>query len=94
MRRLLCAAAVGATAFCALPAAAQATWPAKPITMVIPFPPGGPTDLVARVLTQKLGEQLGQNVVVDNRGGANGNIWETGPSWNRTWRCSISRRSS
>lgn len=55
-------------------AQAQATYPAKPITMIVPFPPGGPTDLVARVLAQKLGEQMGQPVVVDNRGGANGNI--------------------
>jgi tripartite-type tricarboxylate transporter receptor subunit TctC len=49
-------------------------YPAKPITMVVPFPPGGPTDLVARVLAQKLGEQMGQSILVDNRAGANGNI--------------------
>ncbi|RZM04212.1 MAG: tripartite tricarboxylate transporter substrate binding protein [Variovorax sp.] len=49
-------------------------YPTKPITMVVPFPPGGPTDLVARVLAQKIGEQMGQSVLVDNRGGANGNI--------------------
>jgi tripartite-type tricarboxylate transporter receptor subunit TctC len=42
--------------------------------MVLPFPPGGPTDLVARVLAQKMGEQLGQSVVIDNKPGANGNI--------------------
>jgi tripartite-type tricarboxylate transporter receptor subunit TctC len=49
-------------------------YPAKPITMVVPFPPGGPTDLVARVLAQKIGEQMGQSILVDNRAGANGNI--------------------
>jgi tripartite-type tricarboxylate transporter receptor subunit TctC len=49
-------------------------WPSKTITMIVPFPPGGPTDLVARVLAQKVGEQLGQTIVVDNKAGANGNI--------------------
>jgi len=55
-------------------ALAQASWPAQPITMVVPFPPGGPTDLVARVLAQQLASQLGQPVNVDNRPGANGNL--------------------
>lgn len=55
-------------------AAQPATYPDKPIRMVLPFPPGGPTDLVARVLAQKMSEQMGQQVVVDNKPGANGNI--------------------
>jgi tripartite-type tricarboxylate transporter receptor subunit TctC len=49
-------------------------WPTKPIRMVIAFPPGGPTDLVSRVLAQRLSEQLGQQVIVDNKPGAGGNI--------------------
>lgn len=49
-------------------------YPAKPINMVIPFPPGGPTDVTGRVLAEKLTLALGQSVVVDNKPGASGNI--------------------
>lgn len=50
------------------------SWPNKPVRMIIAFPPGGPTDLVSRVLAQRLSEQLGQQVIVDNKPGAGGNL--------------------
>jgi len=49
-------------------------YPAKPAKVVVPYPPGGPTDIVARVVSQKLSEQMGQQFIVENRPGAGGNI--------------------
>jgi tripartite-type tricarboxylate transporter receptor subunit TctC len=72
-RRLCTAALAGALLGLPLAAAAQA-WPAKPVRLVVPFPPGGATDLLARQLAQRLGDTWGQALLVENRGGASGAI--------------------
>ena len=64
---LLAAGTAAATAY------AQ-TWPTKPIRLIVPFPPGGGNDILARTIGQKLTESIAQQVVIDNRGGAGGNI--------------------
>src|SRR6185312_242795 len=56
------------------PAAAQTDYPNRPVRLIIPFPPGGSNDVVGRVIAQHLGEALGKQVIVDNRGGAGGVI--------------------
>ena len=53
---------------------ARAAWPDHTITIIVPFPPGGPNDLLGRLLAAELARKLGQNVIVENRAGAVGNI--------------------
>jgi tripartite-type tricarboxylate transporter receptor subunit TctC len=72
MNRLLLTLALSIAALAGAPA--QGAWPDKPVTIVVPFPPGGSTDSLARVLTGPLQTAFGQSFVVDNRAGATGTI--------------------
>ena len=65
---------LGALALLASSVAQGQAWPAKPLRLIIPFAPGGATDVIGRLTAQKLQDALGQQIVVDNRPGANGNI--------------------
>ena len=71
--KLHCVAALLACAFIPCPASAQ-TYPAKPVRLIVPFPAGGGSDIVGRIVAAKLTEQLKQQVIVDNRAGAGGSI--------------------
>ena len=65
--------AVSVAPWVAGPAAGQ-TFPVKTVRLILPFPPGGPSDILGRALAQKMGEQMGQQVIADNRPGAGGNL--------------------
>jgi tripartite-type tricarboxylate transporter receptor subunit TctC len=72
-KRIVCSAILMLA--CGIGAAGQTTsYPARPIKMIVPFPPGGPVDVTARILTQHLPQTLGQPVVVENRAGAAGSL--------------------
>jgi tripartite-type tricarboxylate transporter receptor subunit TctC len=75
-RRALAGTAAAVAAGTLLPrrAAAQADWPNRPVKVIVPYPPGGGADTVSRILFAKLSERIGQQFVIDNRGGAGGTI--------------------
>ena len=72
-RDIVCAAAACSLLLPGL-AGAQANWPERPVRVVVPWAPGGITDILARLVAQKLSEKIGQQFVIDNKGGAAGNI--------------------
>src|SRR6185369_11957078 len=73
MRKLAQTIAVAMLATFTAGALAQ-SWPAKPVRFIVPYPPGGTSDILARTIGQKLGDALGQTIVVENKPGANGNV--------------------
>ena len=77
MNKILRALALGAFATVAASAPALAAFPEKPVTVVVPFPPGGSTDTIARTMANKMSASLGQTFVVENQPGATGAIGAT-----------------
>lgn len=73
-RRTILAASAAALAFCAMPSFADTAWPERPVRILVSFPPGGSSDLVARMLGEKLSASLGQQFVVENKPGAAGTV--------------------
>lgn len=73
-RRRILLASLGASCAAASGRAMAADWPQRPVRLIVPFPPGGSTDMAARVLAEQLGVALGQPVIVENKAGASGNI--------------------
>ena len=71
MKRSIAAALLSLAGAAAL---AQGAWPNRPVTLVVPFPPGGGTDTGARIIAEQLSRKWGQPVLVDNKGGAAGQI--------------------
>ena len=72
LRTLLAAALCAATALLSATQAHAQAWPSRPIKVIVPFPPGGPTDGMARIISDRLGTVLGQTIVIENRGGGAG----------------------
>lgn len=72
-KALVLFASLAAISLCA-PVLAQSAWPAKPVRIVVPFAPGGTTDILARAVAPELSKAFGQQFIVDNRGGAGGNV--------------------
>jgi tripartite-type tricarboxylate transporter receptor subunit TctC len=93
---MLAPCALGAIANAAEPA--RAGWPERPIRYIVPFAPGGPTDILSRAVGERLSQSLGTPVVVDNRAGAGGGLGaelvaRAAADGSTTTRCAISSRS-
>lgn len=74
MMRITRRATLGLAASLAAPRAFAQAWPTRPVRLIVPFPPGGPADAIGRILSERLSEGWGQPVIIENRGGAGGNI--------------------